>query len=69
MTILRCRWCPRAATGTVQAPGLGRPAPHCDHHWDSAYQLVRGGTQRTWKIVEKGEPDLLDFLTESEGSA
>jgi hypothetical protein len=52
-----CRFCTALATGTVRASGGGLTPtgeiPHCDAHWDYAYERVRAYPDRLWRILEQ----------------
>lgn len=50
-----CRYCLQPASGTVTATGGGKPrvvVPHCDQHWEDAYQQVKAYPARTWKMLD-----------------
>lgn len=60
-----CRWCLRAATGTVRASGDPRrkatgEIPHCDEHWEDAYEIVRHYPARDWRYLEQRDASLFD---------
>lgn len=58
-----CRWCLALATGSVRASGdKARKAtgeiPHCDAHWDDAYEIVRVYPIREWTTIEQAADTL-----------